>query len=45
MIIRERPSGLKLFFIVKGSIVPRIKWPLVVTVTVTGKGENCGASS
>lgn len=32
MIIRERPSGLKLFFIVKGSIVPRIKWPLVVTV-------------
>ena len=32
MIIRERPSGLRLFFIVRGSIVPRIKWPLAVTV-------------
>jgi putative membrane protein len=32
MIIRERPSGLRLFFIVRGSIVPRIKWPLTVTV-------------
>ena len=31
MIIRERPSGLQLFFIVRGSIVPRIKWPLAVT--------------
>jgi ion channel-forming bestrophin family protein len=32
MIVRERPNGLRLFFIVKGSIVPRIKWPLFVTV-------------
>ena len=32
MIIRERPSGIRLFFIVRGSIVPRIKWPLAVTV-------------
>jgi len=32
MIVRERPSGLRLFFIMRGSIVPRIKWPLFVTV-------------
>jgi len=32
MIVRERPNGLHLFFIVRGSIVPRIKWPLFVTV-------------
>ena len=32
MIVRERPNGLRLFFIVRGSIVPRIKWPLFVTV-------------
>ncbi len=32
MIIRERPNGLRLFFIIRGSIVPRIKWPLCVTV-------------
>ena len=32
MIVRERPNGLQLFFIVKGSVVPRIKWPLAVTV-------------
>ncbi len=36
MIIRERPSGLRLFFIVRGSIVPRIKWPLAVTVLLAG---------
>lgn len=32
MIVRERPNGLNLFFIIKGSILPRIKWPLFVTV-------------
>jgi ion channel-forming bestrophin family protein len=32
MIVRERPNGLRLFFIVRGSIVPRIKWPLCVTI-------------
>jgi ion channel-forming bestrophin family protein len=32
MIVRERPNGLQLFFIVRGSIIPRIKWPLCVTV-------------
>jgi putative membrane protein len=32
MIVRERPNGLRLFFIIRGSIVPRIKWPLFVTV-------------
>ena len=32
MIVRERPNGLRLFFIMRGSIVPRIKWPLFVTV-------------
>jgi len=32
MIVRERPSGLRLFFIIRGSVVPRIKWPLCVTV-------------
>ncbi len=32
MIVRDRPNGLRLFFIMKGSIVPRIKWPLFVTV-------------
>ncbi|MDD5287315.1 MAG: bestrophin family protein [Desulfuromonadaceae bacterium] len=32
MIVRERPNGLRLFFIIKGSIVPRIKWPLCTTI-------------
>ena len=32
MIVRERPNGLRLFFIIRGSIVPRIKWPLFVTM-------------
>lgn len=41
MILRERPSGLKLFFLLRGSILPRIKWVLLfnivlaVLVTVT----------
>ncbi|HSD61993.1 MAG TPA: bestrophin family protein [Burkholderiales bacterium] len=30
MIVRERPSGLKLFFILRGSILPRIWGPLLV---------------
>lgn len=32
MIVRERPNGLRLFFIIRGSIIPRIKWPLCVTI-------------
>jgi len=32
MIVRERPNGLRLFFVIKGSIVPRIKWPLFTTI-------------
>lgn len=32
MIVRERPNGLHLFFIINGSIVPRIKWPLFITI-------------
>lgn len=32
MIVRARPSGLRLFFVTRGSIIPRIKWPLTVTV-------------
>ena len=32
MIVRERPNGLRLFFIIRGSILPRIKWPLIVTM-------------
>ena len=32
MIVRERPNGLRLFFIIRGSIMPRIIWPLFVTV-------------
>jgi ion channel-forming bestrophin family protein len=32
MIVRERPHGLRLFFIARGSIIPRIKWPLLVTM-------------
>lgn len=35
MIIRERPSGLKLFFIVRGAIAPRIKSPLAVTILIS----------
>jgi ion channel-forming bestrophin family protein len=36
MIVRERPNGLQLFFVVKGSVVPRIKVPLAVTVLLAG---------
>ncbi len=32
MIIRDRPSGLRLFFIVRGSILTRIAYQLAVTV-------------
>lgn len=34
MIVRERPSGLKLFFILRGAIAPRIKGPLAATVLI-----------
>lgn len=34
MIVRERPSGIKLFFIVRGAIAPRIKRPLAATVLI-----------
>jgi putative membrane protein len=34
MIVRERPSAFQLFFIMRGSIVPRIKWQVAFTVTV-----------
>ena len=38
MIVRDRPSDLKLFFIVRGSILPQI-WPkLLVNVIVAGVG-------
>lgn len=32
MIIRKRPNGFQLFFIMKGSVVPRIIWPLCITI-------------
>ncbi|GFO58147.1 membrane protein [Geomonas silvestris] len=32
MIVRERPSGLRLFFVIRGSVLPRIVWPLCITV-------------
>ena len=32
MIVRKRPSAFALFFIVRGSIVPRIKWQVTFTV-------------
>lgn len=34
MIIRDRPSGIKLFFVIKGSILPRVIRPLLVNVAV-----------
>src|SRR3954471_3393980 len=34
MIVRNRPSAFQLFFIMRGSIVPRIKWQVAFTVTV-----------
>lgn len=32
MILRERPSGLKLFFLLRGSVMHRIKWVLLFNV-------------
>ena len=32
MILRERPSGLKLFFLLRGSIMPRIGWVLLFNI-------------
>lgn len=32
MIVRERPSGLKLFFVLRGSILPRIRGALLANV-------------
>src|SRR3954452_7587617 len=34
MIVRDRPSAFQLFFIMRGSIVPRIKWQVALTITV-----------
>jgi ion channel-forming bestrophin family protein len=34
MIVRDRPSAFQLFFIMRGSIVPRIKWQVLCTVGV-----------
>lgn len=34
MIIRQRPSLLKLFFIIRGSVVPRIAAPLLVVISI-----------
>jgi putative membrane protein len=34
MIVRERPSGLRLYFIFKGSILQSIRWQLVSTMLV-----------
>jgi len=34
MIVRNRPSVFQLFFIMRGSIVPRIKWQVLFTVGV-----------
>lgn len=34
MIVRQRPSAFALFFVVRGSIVPRIKWQVASTIAV-----------
>lgn len=34
MILRDRPSGLKLFFLLRGSIMPRIHWVLLFNVAL-----------
>src|SRR5690349_7282292 len=34
MIVRNRPSAFQLFFIMRGSIVPRIKWQVLGTVGI-----------
>jgi len=36
MIIRDRPSAWRLFFILRGSILPRIKWQLAATIGLAG---------
>ena len=34
MILRERPSGLKLFFLLRGSTMPRIGWVLLFNIVL-----------
>lgn len=34
MIVRNRPSAFRLFFILRGSIIPRIKWQVAATVLI-----------
>ena len=34
MILRDRPSGLKLFFLLRGSIMPRIGWVLLFNLVL-----------
>lgn len=34
MIVRERPSGLRLYFVFKGSMLQSIRWQLVSTILV-----------
>ncbi|HEX2012900.1 MAG TPA: bestrophin family ion channel [Roseateles sp.] len=34
MIVRERPSGLRLFFLLRGSILKQIRWALLANVVV-----------
>ena len=34
MIVRDRPSAFGMFFIVRGSILPRIKWNLLTTILI-----------
>lgn len=38
MIVRKRPHGLQLFFVIKGSVVPRIIWPLCITILLATIG-------
>ncbi|MBK1678945.1 bestrophin family protein [Rhodocyclus tenuis] len=35
MIIRERPAAWRLFFVLRGSILHRIKWEVATTVTIS----------
>ncbi len=34
MIVRDRPSALRLFFILRGSIFPRIKWHVLASILI-----------
>ncbi|MCH7342463.1 bestrophin family protein [Pelomonas sp. CA6] len=34
MIVRERPSGLRLFFVLRGSILKQIRWVLLANIAV-----------